>query len=237
MNYLIIGMNYKIIDQMPNRHGLRRVMSNNKYGLINQENKLICNIEYDEIEFPYNIIHIMVKRNGKWTSIDKYGNNKITLQMDSYSDFFQTNPEYAVVKVNDQAYIIDRFGNIVTGDRFRFESIGDIELFGNKFAFFFSQDETRIIAYDIETKERPDFWMQIYNGCMWVTNALDLEYDMHGNLLYKTVSKEYTIDKNGNIIKIEPLQFRTKIVGIFAKYIAAPLVRQEIKRNKNKNKT
>jgi hypothetical protein len=62
-------MNYKIIDTSPSQGGLRRVMANNKYGIINSNDQLICNIDYEEIELPdyFNFTtQIMVKkmRNG-----------------------------------------------------------------------------------------------------------------------------------------------------------------------------
>jgi hypothetical protein len=244
------NMNYKIIDTNSSQDGLRRVMANNKYGLIDSNNQLICNIDYEEIAFPGTCnAYIMVKRNGKWTSIDKFGNNRITLQMDDYYDFFGTNPKYAAVTVDKQLCIIDQFGNIIIEEKsIAFDIYGKyigniewIELFGNKFAFFYAQEETLIVAYDIETKRCPDFWTQIYGRQSWVTNIRSDRWegiDIDGNLLYRTTSKEYTIDKNGNIIKTEPLPFKLKTLGLFAKYIAAPIMRQEMKKereNKEKN--
>jgi hypothetical protein len=157
--------------------------------------------------------------------------------MDGYSDFFKTNAKYAVVTVNGQECIIDQFGNKITGDRFKVQwadgwHIESIELFGEKFAFFFTQEGTRITAYDIETKRCPDFWVQIYNGQGWVSSVLDQDNDSSGNLLYRTATKEYTIDKKGIILKIEPLPFKLKAVALFSKYIAAPMVRQEIKKER-----
>jgi hypothetical protein len=226
-------MNYKVIDTTP-IDGLCRVMANNKYGIINQNNDLICDIDCDAIEFPTiyaNTTHIMVKRNGKWSSIDKYGKNRISLQFDYYSDFFSTNPNYAVVRINSQSYIIDIYGNTITGECFCGMRIEDIELFGEKFAFF-EAEETLIIAYDIELRRCPAFWGKIYLSDIWVTAALDKKKDYDGNLLYRTATKEYTIDKKGSILKIEPLPFKLKMLGLALKYIVSPIVKQEMKRER-----
>jgi hypothetical protein len=225
-------MNYKIIDNTPIQ-GLRRVMANNKYGIINQNNQLICEIIYDEIAHPYPYErrpkHILVKRNGKWTAKDMQGKTIISLEMDLYIDFFNTNDHYAIVVVNEKRHIIDRYGNILT-KRFENENIVGIEFFGKKFAFLeksTGKAQTLITAYDIEKDCTPDFWKTITN-CVnyyvtWIEwiDAFENDEDADGNMLFRTMTKEYRISPFGEILNVNNLSAKRKIAHGIVKVIGS----------------
>lgn len=212
-------MNYKIINTTP-IEGLRIVMANNQYGVIDQNDNFVCDIVYDEIHLPdwLNSKYkkdIFVKKNGKWTSIDRTGNISIGLEVDYFSDYFKTSEKYATVKLDGNQHIIDLYGNFVTSHIFYNKKV-EIELFDDHFAFILKQKnkgkvKKEIYAWNIDTQSTPDFWRTIANT-FWIDyidsdDNLDVE---NGNLIFQTMWKEYIINPEGQILSVNNLSGKQK---------------------------
>jgi hypothetical protein len=118
-------MEFKIVDATP-IEGLRRVMANNKYGVIDSNNNLICEILYDSIGLDVllasekDIIYdkrIKISKNGLKGYIDLNGKIIIPPQFYDAESFdglyaqvsFQNEDYYDMVYYN----LIDRYGNLI----------------------------------------------------------------------------------------------------------------------------
>jgi hypothetical protein len=135
-------MDYKIVDTTP-IEGLRRVMANNKYGIINRNNNLVCEMIYDAIDLDVLLTdekthpdkRIKVSQNGLKGFVDINGKQVIFPQ---FYDAERFDNRYAKVTYQNKDFynreycdLIDRAGNTLRLSRMG-RYCEDIKLYGSR---------------------------------------------------------------------------------------------------------
>lgn len=209
-------MEYKIVDKEP-IEGFRRVMSNNMYGFIDNNDQIICDIIYDEISFfhPTSIEYdrIPVKKNGKCGFIDRKGQLIITTRFDDdcfmLLTHFSKNNKFIQVVFQGKACIIDRMGNILTH---KFEPNNSRGIFCDRFAILQKYNGEKYVGtliYDLIEECIPQFWIKITGSYTYVLIP-DAEID-DGFIKVLTSNSNYYINEKGEIIKTEKVSLASKI--------------------------
>lgn len=211
-------MEYKIVDKTP-LEGFQRVMANNLYGIINTNNQLVCEIIYESISFYTDIFikhdRIPVCKNGKWGCVDKTGQLVINIQFDDTflikERCFTESYNFSRSHYQGKICVIDRIGNVLT-DRFNPDFID--EIFGDRFIFMDKHKGelyNGTLAYDLINEELPSFWKQIsgsqfYDYC----KIFEIKYLQNSTYKISTLSKDYVININGEILQVKELSFIEK---------------------------
>ena len=112
-NYLVEPGTYRFIN--PYYDGIAVVMDNNlKYGAIDTTGKEVIPCEYDSMNFCYEGLIAVGKRDGaktlKYGYVDKNGKTVIPIKYDSAGDF---NGGHALVSEGDTVRVLDKTGNTV----------------------------------------------------------------------------------------------------------------------------
>jgi hypothetical protein len=208
---------YKIIDRNPIQ-GLRRVMSNNKYGLIDNNGNIICDMQYEEIDgntLFYD--RILVKKDNKYGFLDKTGKLVIEIKFDYYKHGFDSDfPNYAEIKYQNRWGVIDKYGNIPTH---RFDP-DLLSLLNNRMVHMEKSDRflTSHLFYDLDNNCIPKFWIEITGSNRLSYSKISLDCECSGNSVkITTLKKEYIVDYDGNIISEKKISALSSVIKSFFK--------------------
>ncbi len=209
-------MEYKLIDDTP-IVGLRRVMANNMYGIIDNNGQLICDIVYDEISFYYPSSiendRIPVKKDGKCGFMDKAGKIIINTRFDDYyfmrGTGFSENNNFITTFFQEKPCVIDRMGNILT-QKYEPDYIQDVT--NDRFVIMEKHKGdyyVETLIYDLVNECIPSFWKKItgVNGYALIIEALQ----NYSGIKIKTTKSDYEIDENGEIVDSENASFFSKV--------------------------
>jgi hypothetical protein len=234
-------MNYIIIDETP-ISGLRRVKANNRYGLIDNGNNIVCEIIYDDIDLRVLLEdekdrisdkRIRILQNRLWGFIDDKGKSVIPPQFYNAERF---NDRYATVgycedilNKGDCYYynLIDRVGNTVLSQKW----YDDIRLYGirqqyallSRYHFSrYKDDYLKIYYWDFVNLEReyrdtPEFVNCITRTCK---NSPKIIAVSSSEIKIMTEKADYIIDVlNEKVIQINNLSFMEKSKRSFSEKI------------------
>lgn len=197
-------MNYQIVDEKPVL-GLRRIMADNKYGLIDDHNNVVCEAAYEKIGLDEYWLdqdqcslaekRIPVCQNGLWGFIDINGRVVVSPQYLEYCSF---RGQYTTVTLLDknlgqdpvihQYYLlIDRYGNSPNVLKSNVSKCESIELCGDRRQY--------AVLWEYHLKEHRGRVEREY----YPPRIIDLE-----SIPYKTPQFICdVIEKNDDIVKIE----------------------------------